>query len=612
MKKNAFLGLMIFATGALFFSVAFFAAIIWRGFPTSHLKIFENDKERIIDINNEKIPQDETLSNNFHFASHSGKEFYGDLEIPAEKKLDEKIFGGILSHHLLAASEISKYFANLKNKKFGTVVLIGPDHFGIGDEISVSEYPYKTPWGFLQSDRTNIVKLIDNEAAAPNEKAFEGEHSISSLVSYIKYFFPDTKFIPIVIKRNASEKKLENLSQALDKILPDDSLVLASVDFSHHLGATAAEFHDETSIAAITNFDYARILRLEIDSPPSIYVLLKYLEKRGAKKIKYKNANSANLSGNFESDDITSYLFAYFTKGFLEENEGISILNFGDAMFDRWVKEKIQKDKDPFELIKGAEGNFLKGTDFIVLNLEGPITAVSDCQKKLIAFRFEPSAAKLLFQNNITLVNLANNHSLDCYEKGLNDTRENLDKYGISYFGGGHSLENGYIIKKVGSQKAAFIGIDDTVGAIDLNDFYPMIKKLKSDNDYLAVNIHWGYEYAQTPSDTQKKIAYQLIDNGADVIFGHHPHVVQSLEIYKNKPIFYSLGNFIFDQLGEETNKGIGVGAVLKKEFQQFYVFPYKILDTQPKLLPPKEAFDYCKIFLKNISDKKNCTFRMN
>src|SRR3989344_7214299 len=551
---------------------------------------------------------DENIAGGFHYASHSNKEFYGDLEsaVP-QKTFDEKVFGGILSHHLLVSSEIANYLSGFKKQSFKTIVLIGPDHFSAGSGISISKYPYKTPWGVLESDGKNIQKLIDSGIADYNEKQFETEHSISALVSHIKYFFPDTRFIPIILKRNVSLEKLDDLAKTLDNILPEDSLVLASVDFSHHLSVVSADFHDKISISAITNFDYERIFKSEIDSPPSIYAVLKYLEKRDAKKIQYKNINSARFSGNFESEDVTSYLFAYFTKGSSEYDNSISVLNFGDAMFDRLVEAKMKTGKDPFEYIKGVEGNFLKGVDFIAANLEGPITENSNCQKKSYSFRFDQSIAKLLSLNNIGLVNLANNHSLDCYEMGLDDTKKYLDEQGIGYFGGGRFLEDSFIIRSVGEKKAAFVGIDDTLGMIDINNFYPLIARLKEDNDYVIVNIHWGNEYNKLPSQAQKDTAHKLIDSGADVVFGHHPHVIEPVEIYKNKPIFYSLGNFIFDQQTKETNEGIGVGAVLGGKHQSYYIFPYKISDTQPKLLSGKDMLKFCGVFLKDITNRNGC-----
>jgi len=336
--------------------------------------------------------------------------------------------------------------------------------------------------------------------------------------------------------------------------------------------------------------------------------LLRYLEKRGAQQIDYINTNSADLLKDENLEDVTSYVFAYFSKGTVSWQENISILNFGDAMFDRDVWKIIERGNNPFEYIKGTEGNFLKGVDFIVLNLEGPITDKNNCPKKEISFKFNPQIARLLFENNINMVNLANNHIFDCGQVGIQDTRNYLNKFDIDYFGG-FRLENSYSIREINNKKVAFIGIDQTLEPIKLDLFYPLVKKLKKENDFVVVNIHWGYEYDISPSKIQSEIAYSLIDSGADVIIGHHPHVIQPLEIYKNRVIFYSLGNFIFDQNTKETNEGIGVGIILEDDKSIFYIFPYRIVNRQPALLSYSEMVIFCRKFLGEIDTKNNCSF---
>lgn len=291
-------------------------------------------------------------------------------------------------------------------------------------------------------------------------------------------------------------------------------------------------------------------------------------------------------------------------------NENISVLNFGDMMFDRGVRSSIQKGKDPFEFIRGTEGNFLRGVDFIIGNLEGPIieTNRTNCQNKELTFQFASTTNKLLYAANFDLVNLANNHSFDCYQAGIDSTQKYLSNYNIGYFGN-RTLETSYVIKKVYDKSIAFVGIDQTTQPVPVEKFYSVIKKLKSENNYVVVNIHWGYEYDKLQSKIQEDIAHSLIDNGADVIFGHHPHVIQPVEIYKGKTIFYSLGNLIFDQQTPDTNQGIGAGLVFGDNKTDFYIFPYKISNTQPEFLPYKDAVNFCAEYLKNIGSKNGCSF---
>lgn len=550
----------------------------------------------------------------FHYAYFQNKDFYGDLEkAESEAKISEQAAGGIVSHHFFVASKIAGFFAKIKNQNIKTIVILGPNHFDSGEgDILISKYPYNTPWGVVEPDEEIIDELLKEKIIKNEELPFVQEHSISSLVGFIKYFFPDAKIAPLILKKKTTPQEAELLAEKLNETLGEDVLVLASVDFSHHLNRTAAQFHDEASIAVMKNFTYDRIYNLEIDSPPAIYTLLKYLEKKEEQKMIYENTDSAAFSNDLEAEDVTSYLFAYFIKGEREREEKISLLSFGDAMFDRGVKMAMEKGINPLEKIKGAEGNFLKGVDFIAVNLEGPVTTAAICQKKAYSFKFSPETAELLSANKINLANLANNHSADCGEKGMNDTKKYLDDAAVDYFGGDKPSDS-YFVKEVGGKKIAFASIDNTLKKININDFYQLINDLKKDNDYVAVNIHWGYEYNKLPSAEQRAIAYRLIDNGADVIIGHHPHITQPMEVYKNKAIFYSLGNFIFDQIGEETNKGFGVGVVLSDSAYSFYLFPYRIINYQPTLLPPEEAEKFCDNFLRQggIKEKDACQFEI-
>ena len=548
----------------------------------------------------------------YHTAFYQDKEFYGGLEvIETDNIIQEKVYGGIVSHHMLISSEIARFFLNLKEQNPKTIVILGPNHYGLGSNLFISKHPFKTPWGLLEPDLDVIDALIQVGYVENQERPFEMEHSISSFVGFIKYVFPDAKIAPVILSRKTSKDQLDKFAEELDKILSDDALVISSVDFSHHLNRIVSNFHDKKSISAINSFDFDNIFNLEIDSPPSIYVLLKYLEKRNAFKTSHLvNTNAADYSGILNMADVTSYVFEYFIKGPKKDQHNIALLNFGDAMFDREVKNVMNQGIDPFEYIKGIEGNFLKGVDYISLNLEGPITSTNQCQKKSYCFKFEPKIANLLSWNNINIVNLANNHIFDCYEQGIEDTKEYLDALGVDYFGQA-DLSNSYVVKELNEKKIAFLGIDQTITPIAMDHFYDLIKQLKEDNNYVVVNIHWGYEYSFSPSKIQKQTAYNLIDSGADVVIGHHSHVVQPVEIYNNRAIFYSLGNFIFDMLTKETNEGIGVGVVLDENNYSFYLFPYEIINSQPKLFSYDRSITFCNQFLKDVINFDDCSFSL-
>lgn len=557
-------------------------------------------------IGNPSAPAKQDIYSDYHYVAYPDVGSYPNIGYQGEE-IAERVVGGVVSHHFFAEKEISKFFSQLRTQRVKTVVLIGPNHLSKGMEhVQISELPYRTPWGILEPDMKILKELTDWNIASIDESSFEQEHSVSALVGFIKYTFPEAQFVPIILKRSTPQEKLDALVHALDASLPDDALVLASVDFSHHLNRFAADFHDQKSISVLQRGDTQQASNLEVDSPPSIYTLLSYLGKRGAQQMVSTNVNSAELSGNQESEDVTSYVFGYFLKGKVIESGAVSLLNFGDVMFDREVKNFIASGKDPFEKIRGVEGNFFRGIDVITANLEGPITDTATCQKKPISFRFQTSTAWLLRSTGIDAVSIANNHSNDCLAEGLTDTRDYLTKAGIGYFGNEYEYT-----KTVGTKKITFVGFN-AFQQTDATALQDHIREIRASSDYVVVNMHWGVEYADHPNSEQRELAHKLIDAGADIIIGHHPHVVQPIEIYKNGFIAYSLGNFLFDQIPPSTKTGIGIGTVLTDTSRKIYIFPYTINNLQPELMKYPETFDFCDTYLADIPDRDGCMFELH
>ncbi len=288
-----------------------------------------------------------------------------------------------------------------------------------------------------------------------------------------------------------------------------------------------------------------------------------------------------------------------------------SVLNFGDIMFDRGVRNIIEKrGRDPFEYIK-RDNDLIKNYDIIVANLEGPIIEMDRnlCQQKAYNFQFASTTPALLKSVGINMVTIANNHNYDCFSVGFESTKKFLISAGIDYMGD-NVLEKSYVVKTVDRKRIAFVGIDQSVGYIQVSNFYPLIKKLDLENDYVVVNIHWGNEYELGFTETQETIAHALVDNGVDVVFGSHPHVVEPAEIYKNKAIFYSLGNFVFDQDPGETSRGVGVGVEFMEDKSLFTIFPFNINKFAPEFMVGKEKDDYCSEFLKSIKHA-GCSFEL-
>lgn len=290
----------------------------------------------------------------------------------------------------------------------------------------------------------------------------------------------------------------------------------------------------------------------------------------------------------------------------------VSVLSFGDVMFDRGVRGIMEKKgRDPFEYIKNDLSD-IKKFDVVIANLEGPIVEMNrkNCQQKAYNFQFASNTPERLKSIGITMVTIANNHSYDCYTVGFESTKGYLQSAGIEYIGD-TPIEKSFVIKTIHDKKVAFVGMDQTISSAKLPAFYALVKKLKTENDYVIAHIHWGTEYELKETAVQKNIAHMLIDNGADVIFGHHPHVPEPIEIYKGKVIFYSLGNFVFDQVGEYQTQGFGAGVEFKEKETVFSIFPYRIKLFAPDFLRDLEKELFCMQYLKSF-ERSECSFIVN
>ena len=184
-------------------------------------------------------------------------------------------------------------------------------------------------------------------------------------------------------------------------------------------------------------------------------------------------------------------------------------------------------------------------------------------------------------------------------QPALLNQKKYLKKNNIDYFGDPKNSSEISIIKNIRGLKIGFIGFNGLIGKID--PVLEEIKKINGEVDIVAVYTHWGTEYNENFTKTQQDQAHQLIDAGADVIFGSHPHVVEPIEEYKGKIIFYSLGNFVFDQLfSEKTQQELAIGAVFKKEGAEYYLFPLESKSIQVNLL----SGDKKDIILKYLAER--------
>lgn len=518
--------------------------------------------------------------------------------------------GGIVPHHLLAGQLPAAFFSYLEKQKPSTIVLFGPNHFSTGKaKFIASARDYKTLYGTVKTDKDLLNKLVADNFLTIDEAATQDEHAVFNIMPFIAKSLPNTKVISFMIRSGMDYDSLNNLTEELKNNLPNDAVIVASIDFSHYQTLAASNFHDEITIPVLKSFDYGRYKQLEIDSYPSLYLLSKLMEKYGTQKIGYElHTNAADLLKNAALSSGTSHYSPYYTKGEPAKIKTAGILNFGDLMLDRNVKKQIDKNgKDyPFKKLAGEENRFLMGLDVVTANLEGSFADKRRATSKSIAFRFDPALIPTLKKYNFNLFSLANNHSSDMSLEGFKEGKENLKKAGISYYGQQYKItDDNLLVKQIGNFKFGLIGLDDTINKVDTTKVKNLIKKAKDEGaEIIMVNIHWGDEYKEISNTRQRQLAHALIDLGVDAIIGHHPHVVEEMEIYKNHPIFYSLGNFVFDQyFSVPTQQELGVGLVFKEENNQksvsVYVFPLESVKSQIQQMSYYKSIKYFDAWAK-------------
>jgi poly-gamma-glutamate capsule biosynthesis protein CapA/YwtB (metallophosphatase superfamily) len=256
----------------------------------------------------------------------------------------------------------------------------------------------------------------------------------------------------------------------------------------------------------------------------------------------------------------------------------IRFLAVGDIMLGRNVGKRLQSSIGGYKYAFESISELMKKGDIVFANLESPMTSNTHglSKEKKIVLKSSPEAIDAINSAGFNLLSLSNNHMLDYYDTGLFDTMKLLDENGIAHSGAGKNMEearkpavierNGLRIGLLsysdmaqyiysGSPSISFAAGEDKAGVAprEYDAIKEDIARIRSNVDILAVSLHWGVEESFTVTPAQIDFAHKLLDDGADIILGHHPHQFQGMEIYKGKPIFYSMGNFMFDQNDPEN-----------------------------------------------------------
>lgn len=257
--------------------------------------------------------------------------------------------------------------------------------------------------------------------------------------------------------------------------------------------------------------------------------------------------------------------------------------------------QNVFRDVDPL----------FQNSDAVVVNLEDPLTTSSTNFKQAIPLKANPTYTHVLKDNKVVVACLANNHIMDYGDKGLTDTISALQSNGINYTGAGENLDQATkpVYLDIKGRKITILNFMDnttftgflpsempaaTVNSpgyapADWNIIKKSIDESKKNSDITVIVFHYGNEYSIIPNNYQIDLSHKCIDEGADIVIGSHPHVIQEIESYNGKPIFYSLGNFVFDQSNTATHSSLMVEMDLVGNEAKVVVHPMILVGSIPR-----------------------------
>lgn len=281
-------------------------------------------------------------------------------------------------------------------------------------------------------------------------------------------------------------------------------------------------------------------------------------------------------------------------------DNNVTLMFAGDVSLGDNYENKLPKDLDK----TFAKIEEYRKADVAMINLENPLTqATTMRQDKPYNFKAPIESVKVLQEAGVDIVNLANNHTMDYENQGLEDTTKTLDRANIQYLGAGKNSKEARRPKiiEVKGQRIAYLAYDTAdLSAADTDKsgtnfatkekITEDIKAIRNQVEWIIINFHWGTELTNQPEQWQIDLARFSIDQGADVIVGYHPHTLQGAEIYKDRPIAYSLGNFIFGGNSRSDYDTAVLKVSLNDKKMKVEFLPVEVKKYQPQIVKGESA----------------------
>ena len=279
----------------------------------------------------------------------------------------------------------------------------------------------------------------------------------------------------------------------------------------------------------------------------------------------------------------------------------LDIVLTGDILLDRGVRREIERHGVDHLFSTGVDSVF-RSAQVMVGNLECPATKIQKPVQKLFIFRGEPEWLQVLQRHGVTHLNLANNHSIDQGREGLMDTKRNVSAAGMVPIGAGANMQeaaepvllasqprNVWLVPslRLALENYTYLPDKPCVSQEPMDSLLTRVHRLrKADSTaVIIVSLHWGGEHTLQPARSQRWDAHQLIRAGADVLVCHHTHTLQTIEDFQGKKIYYSVGNFIFDQHKPMNTKACMVRLKVSSHNVETETIPIEIRNCIPAIV---------------------------
>lgn len=481
----------------------------------------------------------------------------------AEKRVtapDHAIAGVIVPHHLTASEGIASGIRMLAKQQPKTILLISPDHFHkCPTLICTTRGIFTTVLGDVRTQNQLVNSLAHSPLVTLDNKLFNEEHGIGAITPYIKYNFPDAVIVPVVLSQKIHwYENRETILKALQGVYDQVDAIVISSDFSHYLTVTKADQMDEETAEVLFAGDLQGIAALnnpdQNDCPGCLWILANI-----AKNNDFYNpsvilhTNSARILKDERVKETTSHFTIVWYKNNDLTSDDFAVA--GDVTMTRTMKTPQ---------LRPAMKRFWNGRGLRFVNLEGPLS--TNCAPNREMFTF--CNAEQLWKGMLGLAThwaVLNNHSLDQHTEGLDETKRIIAAAGETWVGDSMINEKHVRLISLTALMNPVIDAQD----FDISASYQrVIHELRTNaatGSLVVVLVHAGREYAALGSDSYHEYLRTFIDAGADVVVAAHTHVLSDMEMYKGKPIFRGVGNFIFDQF-DKPSTSTSMAVRLRKE----------------------------------------------